>query len=177
AMIDYLDGRVARLDAVLGPLAREDERARLVTTIAGVGRLLALTIASAVADIARFAVPVGGTTGRLLRPRSARPPVRRVVPEGPAREGRIAAVALGGGRGSRARLEAREPVAATLRRRRPPRRTRQRCRDRGRRQDRDRRLARARSQRTLRARCPCGGSDRPGRLEPAPGRLTADLRS
>jgi transposase len=52
--IDYLDERVAQLDAVLRPLAREDERAQLLATIPGVGPLLALTIASAVGDIARF---------------------------------------------------------------------------------------------------------------------------
>ena len=54
ATIDYLDGRIARLDAVLRPLAREDERAQLLTTIPGVGPLLALTIASVVGDVSRF---------------------------------------------------------------------------------------------------------------------------
>jgi transposase len=52
--IDYLDERVAHLDAVLRPLAREDDRARLLATIPGVGPLLALTIASTVGDISRF---------------------------------------------------------------------------------------------------------------------------
>jgi transposase len=52
--IDYLDERVARLDAVLRPLATQDERARLLTTIPGVGPLLALTIATVVGDISRF---------------------------------------------------------------------------------------------------------------------------
>src|SRR5262245_7352434 len=54
ATIDYLDGRIAQLDSVLRPLARDDERARLLTTIPGVGPLLALTIASAVGDVSRF---------------------------------------------------------------------------------------------------------------------------
>jgi transposase len=54
ATIDYLDERVAQLDCVLRPLAREDERAQLLTTIPGVGPLLALTIASAIGDISRF---------------------------------------------------------------------------------------------------------------------------
>jgi transposase len=54
ATIDYLDGRIAQLDAVLRPLAREDERAQLLTTIPGVGPLLALTIASTVGDVSRF---------------------------------------------------------------------------------------------------------------------------
>jgi transposase len=53
--IEYLDERVAELDKQLRPLAAEDERARLLATIPGVGPLLALTIAAAVGDIARFA--------------------------------------------------------------------------------------------------------------------------
>jgi transposase len=52
--IDYLDERVVELDQLLRPLAREDERARLLATIPGVGPLLSLTIASAIGDIARF---------------------------------------------------------------------------------------------------------------------------
>lgn len=54
ATIDYLDERVAQLDAVLRPLAAEDERARLLTTIPGVGPVIALTIATTVGDVARF---------------------------------------------------------------------------------------------------------------------------
>jgi transposase len=54
ATIDYLDERVAQLDAVLRPLAREDDRAQLLTTIPGVGPLRSLTIATAVGDISRF---------------------------------------------------------------------------------------------------------------------------
>jgi len=54
ATIDYLDERVSRLDAVLRPLARADERAQLLATIPGVGPLLALTIASVVGDVSRF---------------------------------------------------------------------------------------------------------------------------
>jgi transposase len=52
--VDYLDERVAQLDAVLRPIAGEDARARLLATIPGVGPLLALTIASTVGDISRF---------------------------------------------------------------------------------------------------------------------------
>jgi transposase len=52
--IDYLDERVAQLDDVLRPLAREDERAQLLTTIPGVGPLLALTIAAVIGDVSRF---------------------------------------------------------------------------------------------------------------------------
>jgi transposase len=52
--IEYLDERIARLDAVLRPLARDDERAQLLVTIPGVGPLLALTIASTVGEVSRF---------------------------------------------------------------------------------------------------------------------------
>jgi transposase len=52
--IDYLDERVAQLDAVLRPLAAEDERAQLLATIPGVGWLLALTIANTIGDVSRF---------------------------------------------------------------------------------------------------------------------------
>lgn len=59
--IDYLDERVAQLDAVLRPIAGEDARARLLTTIPGVGPLLALTIAATVGDVSRF-----GSASRLV---------------------------------------------------------------------------------------------------------------
>jgi transposase len=53
-VIDYLDERVARLDRLLRPLAREDERACLVATIPGIGPVLALTIVSVIGEISRF---------------------------------------------------------------------------------------------------------------------------
>ena len=46
AVIDLLDGRIAPLEAELGPLARADPRVLLLTTIPGVGELLGLTLAS-----------------------------------------------------------------------------------------------------------------------------------
>lgn len=52
--IDYLDERVARIDQLLRPLAREDERARLLATVPGIGPLLALTIAAVIGEISRF---------------------------------------------------------------------------------------------------------------------------
>jgi transposase len=54
AVIDYLDERLAQLDQLLRPLAREDERARLLQTILGIGPVLALTIASVIGDVSRF---------------------------------------------------------------------------------------------------------------------------
>jgi transposase len=55
AVIDYLDERIAPLDHELVPLGRADRRAVLLDTIPGVGELLALTIASEIGDVARFA--------------------------------------------------------------------------------------------------------------------------
>jgi transposase len=54
AVIDLLDGRIAPLEAELGPLARADPRVLLLTTIPGVGELLGLTLASEIAEVARF---------------------------------------------------------------------------------------------------------------------------
>jgi transposase len=53
-VIDDLDRQLAPLERELRPLARGDERARLLMTIPGVAELLALTIASEIGDIARF---------------------------------------------------------------------------------------------------------------------------
>jgi transposase len=54
AVIDDLDRQLAPLERELRPLARADERARLLMTIPGVAELLGLTIASEIGDIARF---------------------------------------------------------------------------------------------------------------------------
>jgi transposase len=54
AVIDDLDRRLAPLERELRPLARGDERARLLMTIPGVAELLGLTLASEIGDIARF---------------------------------------------------------------------------------------------------------------------------
>jgi transposase len=54
AVIDDLDRQLAPLERELRPLARADERARLLMTIPGVAELLALTIASEIGDIRRF---------------------------------------------------------------------------------------------------------------------------
>jgi transposase len=55
AVIDMLDERIAPLERELWPLARADWRALLLQTIPGVGRLLGLTIANEIGDVARFA--------------------------------------------------------------------------------------------------------------------------
>ena len=54
AVIDDLDRRLAPLERELRPLARSDERAKLLMTIPGVAELLGLTIASEIGDIGRF---------------------------------------------------------------------------------------------------------------------------
>lgn len=55
AVIDMLDARIAPLEHGLWPFARSDPRALLLQTIPGVGRLLGLTIANEIGEIARFA--------------------------------------------------------------------------------------------------------------------------
>jgi transposase len=54
AVIDDLDRQLAPLERELRPLARADERARLLMSIPGVAELLGLTLASEIGDIARF---------------------------------------------------------------------------------------------------------------------------
>jgi transposase len=54
AVVEDLDRQIAPLERELRPLARSDERARLLMTIPGAAELLGLTIASEIGDIARF---------------------------------------------------------------------------------------------------------------------------
>ena len=55
AVIDDLDAQLAPLDRELRPVARADERVKLLMTIPGVAELLGLTLASEIGDISRFA--------------------------------------------------------------------------------------------------------------------------
>ncbi len=57
ALVDFLDARIAPLDAELRPFAKADPRAVLLDTIPGVAELLALTIAVEIGEISRFAGP------------------------------------------------------------------------------------------------------------------------
>jgi transposase len=57
AVIELLDARIVPIDRELHPLAAADRRVLLLETIPGVGRLLGLTIASEVGDVARFGAP------------------------------------------------------------------------------------------------------------------------
>jgi transposase len=78
ALIDFLDARIAPLEAEPGPLARADPRAVVPETIPGVGELLALTIAVEIGEIGRFASPerlvsCGRLAARVYRSGQARP--------------------------------------------------------------------------------------------------------
>jgi transposase len=55
AEIDHLERRIAPVDRELRPIANEDERARLLQTIPGVGPLIGLTFASEIGEVSRFA--------------------------------------------------------------------------------------------------------------------------
>ena len=52
-----MDRRITPIDRELAPLARSDERARLLATIPGVGPLLSLTFAAEIGEVARFSGP------------------------------------------------------------------------------------------------------------------------
>jgi DNA-binding CsgD family transcriptional regulator len=55
AIVRVLDERLIPIEQELRPLARADERVRLLVTIPGIGDLLGLKIASEIGDISRFA--------------------------------------------------------------------------------------------------------------------------
>jgi transposase len=54
---EEMDRRIDPIDRELGPIARADERARLLATIPGVGPLLSLTFAAEIGEVSRFAGP------------------------------------------------------------------------------------------------------------------------
>ena len=56
-VIDFLDARIAPLEAELRPFAKADPRAVPLDTIPGVAELLALTLAVEIGEISRFASP------------------------------------------------------------------------------------------------------------------------
>ena len=56
-LAEEMDRRITPLDRELTPLAGEDERARLLQTIPGVGPLLGLTFAAEIGEVSRFRSP------------------------------------------------------------------------------------------------------------------------
>jgi transposase len=52
-----MDRRIDPIDRELGPLARSDERAKLLATMPGVGPLLSLTFAAEIGEVSRFPSP------------------------------------------------------------------------------------------------------------------------
>ena len=52
-----MDRRIDPIDRELGPIARADQRARLLATIPGLGPLLSLTFAAEIGEVSRFAGP------------------------------------------------------------------------------------------------------------------------
>jgi transposase len=60
-VIDDLDAQLAPLERELRPVARADERVKLLMTIPGVAELLGLTLACEIGDISRF-----GSAGKLV---------------------------------------------------------------------------------------------------------------
>ncbi len=68
-LIEFLDERIAPLDAELRPLAHADPRAVLLDTIPGVAELLALTIAVEIGEVSRFSSPARLVSYGRLAPR------------------------------------------------------------------------------------------------------------
>jgi transposase len=56
-LAEEMDRRIEPIERELGPLARRDERARLLRTIPGVGPLLSLTFAAEIGEVSRFRSP------------------------------------------------------------------------------------------------------------------------
>ena len=74
-----MDRRIDPIDRELRPIARSDERARLLATIPGVGPLLSLTFAAEIGEVARFPGPgkligYAGLAPRISQSGSARRP-------------------------------------------------------------------------------------------------------
>jgi transposase len=56
-LAEEMDRRIDPIDRELAPLAREDERAKLLQTMPGVGPLLGLTFATEIGEVSRFSSP------------------------------------------------------------------------------------------------------------------------
>jgi transposase len=56
-LAEEMDRRIIPLDRELAPLARSDERVRLLATMPGIGPLLGLTFAAEIGEVSRFRSP------------------------------------------------------------------------------------------------------------------------
>jgi transposase len=173
AVIDVLDARIAPIDTELTRLARADERAVLLRTIPGVGWLLGLTFAAEIGNIARFP-----SAGKLVGYSGLVPRVRQS-----GESSRIGRLAKAGS--PLLRWAAVEAAQHAWRPQNPWHRLYVDVRKRHGHgnaaksavaQGPDRGLARLVAPAALHARRLVRGPDRPGKLRPAPGRLTARLR-
>jgi transposase len=150
-VVDFLDARIAPLDAELRPFAKADPRAVLLDTIPGVAELLALTIAVEIGEISRFASPERLVSYGRLAPRVRQSGESRSR-SGPLSKSGSRLLGSRSGRGRPAGLARIEPLARALPRRQSPFPQPQLRQGRGRAQDPDRGLAHALPQRTLQAR-------------------------
>ena len=175
AVIDDLDRQLAPLERELRPLARSDERARLLMTIPGIAELLSLTIASEIGDISRF--PFGTQACRLRRPGPKGQAVRSELAHRPTHQGRARHLALGRRRGRPTGVATEQPMARPLRRHQAPPWQGQPRQGRGRAQSPDRRLARPGAAAALQAQRLRRDPLCPGKLHHSSGRLTAHKRS
>ena len=109
---EEMDRRIDALDRELAPIARADERAKLLATMPGSARCLGLTFAAEIGEVSRFPGPgkLVGYAG--LAPRVSQSGERSA--DRGAIEGRLKDPALGGGRGRQPGLEALKPLARPL---------------------------------------------------------------
>jgi transposase len=174
AVIEDLDRQLAPLERELRPLARRDERAKLLITIPGIAELLAL-ITGEIGDIARFAsgrklVGYAGLAPRVTQSgQSAR--VGRLSKAGPETL-RWAAVEA-----AQQAWRPNNPWHPLYTRRQAPPRQGQPRQGRRRPQGPDRRLARPRPPTAVQARRHARHRPCPGKLLHSSGRLTAHKRS
>ena len=88
---EEMDRRITPIDRELAPLARTDERARLLATIPGVGPLLSLTFAAEIGEVSRFPGPASWSAMPALHRGSASPvSARRPAPSPRPAPGRCA---------------------------------------------------------------------------------------
>jgi transposase len=107
-----IDRRIEPIDRELTPLARADERARLLRTMPGIGPLLGLTFAAEIGEVARFRSP--GKLVAYAGPGAEGKPVGRALSDRRPLQGVLEDAALGGGRGGQPGLAARQPLARPL---------------------------------------------------------------